>query len=145
MLASLRAIAAAAMSPPQFEAELHTSRGVERRRVSGIAISNNPLGEGRIHADGLDAGILGVYVAAPLSTAGLLRLAVEVFLGTWRDSPLVSEKEIDEVTLHFPRRKRGAMAVIDGELIELERSVTLRVHPGALKVIMPVDSMSAAG
>ncbi|UJW87117.1 NAD(+)/NADH kinase [Devosia sp. SL43] len=137
MLASLRAIGAAAINPPEFDAELVTKRGVEKCRVSGIAVSNNPLGEGQIHADRLDAGILGVYVAAPVSTSALIRLAVDVFLGSWRASPMVSEKEVEEVTLHFPKRKRGAHAVIDGELIKLDRSVALKVHPGALKVILP--------
>ena len=137
MLASLRAIGAAAINPPQFEAELHTGSDVEKRRVSGIAVSNNPLGQGQIHADRVDGGLLGVYVAAPLSTSALLKLVAEVFLGTWRASPLVTEQEVDEVTLHFPKRKRGAHAVIDGELIKLDRSVTLKVHPGALKVVMP--------
>lgn len=138
MLASLRAIAAAAVNPPEFEAEFHTGRGVEKRRVSGIAVSNNPVGTGHIpHADRLDAGVLGVYVAAPVSTSALLRLAADVFRGTWRASPRVSEKEVAEVTLHFPKRKRGAHAVIDGELIKLDRSVVLKIHPGALRVILP--------
>ena len=137
MLASLRAIAAAAINPPQFEAEFHTRKGIEKRRVSGIAVSNNPLGDGQIYADRLDAGVLGVYVAAPVSTSELLKLAADVFMGTWRASPMVSEKEIDEVTLHFPKRKRGAHAVIDGELIKLDRSVTLKAHPGALRVVLP--------
>jgi diacylglycerol kinase family enzyme len=138
MLASLRAVTAAAIRPPQFDAELHTKRGVESRRVSGIAVSNNPLGDGHIpHADALDAGVLGVYVAAPVSSSALIKLAVEVFLGTWRASPMVSEKEVAEVTLTFPKRKRGAHAVVDGELIKLDRSVTLKVHPGALKVLLP--------
>lgn len=138
MLASLRAITAAAIRPPQFEAEFHTKRGVEKRRVSGIAVSNNPLGDGHIpHADALDAGVLGVYVAAPVSSSALIRLAVEVLMGTWRASPMVSEKEVAEVTLSFPKRKRGAHAVVDGELIALDRSVTLKVHPGALKVLLP--------
>ena len=137
MLASLRAIGAAAINPPQFEAEFHTGAGIEKRRVSGIAVSNNPLGEGQIHADRLDGGVLGVYVAAPLSTSALLKLVADVFMGTWRASPAVTEKEVNEVTLHFPKRKRGAHAVIDGELIKLDRSVTLKIHPGALKVVMP--------
>lgn len=145
MLASLRAVGAAAMRPPAFEAELHTSKGMEKRRVSGIAISNNPLGERQIHADGLDAGILGVYVATAMSSAALLRLALDVALGSWRDSPMVSEKEVGEVTLHFPRRKKGAQAVIDGELITLDRSVTLRVHPGGLKVVLPRQSPPSEG
>jgi diacylglycerol kinase family enzyme len=143
MLASLRAIGAAALNPPQFEAELHTSNGIERRRVSGITISNNPLGDRQIHADGLHAGILGVYVAAPLSTTALLRLAIDVLLGSWRDSPMVSEEEVAEVTLHFPKRKHGAQAVIDGELINLDRSVVLKVHPGGLKVVLPKSSENA--
>src|SRR5690606_38621340 len=86
MLASLRAIGAAAINPPQFEAEIRTRNGVEKRRVSGIAVSNNPLGEGQIHADRLDSGVLGVYIAAPMSSAALLRLALELFLGSWRAS-----------------------------------------------------------
>ncbi|MCY1562507.1 hypothetical protein D9M68_999140 [compost metagenome] len=100
-------------------------------------MSNNPLGDGQIHADRLDTGMLGVYVAAPVSTSELLKLAVDLFLGTWRESPTVSEEEVAEVTLQFPRRKRGAHAVVDGELIKLERSVTIRAHPGALKVVLP--------
>lgn len=137
MVASLRAIGAAAMNPPQFEAELHTSKGIERRMVSGIAISNNPLGDGLIHADGLGRHVLGVYIAAPLGTFGLLRLALDVALGRWRESPLVSEKEIDEVTLHFPKRKRGAKAVVDGELINLDPAVRLEVHADGLKMVLP--------
>lgn len=137
ILASLRAIGAAAINPPQFDAEFHTSQGIETRRVSGIAVSNNPLGPGQIHADRLDRGVLGVYIAAPLSTSALLKLAVDVFLGTWRASPAVTESEVSEVTLHFPKRKHGASAVIDGELVKLDRSVTLKVHPGALRVMLP--------
>lgn len=140
MVASLRAIAAAVINPPDFEAELHTSRGVERRRVSGITISNNPLGERHIHADALDGGLLGVYVAAAMPTRALLQLAYSVFMGGWRDSPMVSEKEVREVTLQFPRRKHDAQAVVDGELIKLDRSVTLKVHPGALRVVLPAGA-----
>ena len=137
MLASLRAIGAAAINPPRFEVEFHTSKGVEKRRVSGVAISNNPLGEGQIYAGGLNAGVLGVYTAAPVSTSALMKLAADVLMGSWRASPAVSETEVDEVTLHFPKRKPGAHAVIDGELIKLDRSVKLKLHPGALKVLLP--------
>ena len=142
MLASLRAIGAAVIRPPKFDAEIHTSHGVEKRKASGIAISNNPLGEGPVpHADRLDTGMLGVYVAAPMTTGELVKLAFDVFLGTWRASPMVSENEVDEVTLQFPKRKRSAQAVIDGELIKLERSITLRIHPRALKVLLPKVTM----
>ncbi|KFC62526.1 Transcription regulator (Contains diacylglycerol kinase catalytic domain) [Devosia sp. LC5] len=138
MLASLRAIAEAVLHPPEFEAEIHTRNGSERQRVSGIAVSNNPVGDGHIpYADRLDAGLLGVYMAAPMSTWALIRLAVDVLLGKWRASDAVTEQEVEQVTLSFPWRKHDAHAVIDGELIKLAPSVTLKVHPGALKVLLP--------
>lgn len=140
MFASLRAVGAAAIDPPRFEVELRALGETSRRRVSGIAISNNPLGERNIHAAGLDEGRLGVYLAAPVSTSELARLAMDIFFGTWRDSPLVSEMETGEVELHFPRRKKSAQAVIDGELIPLDTRVTLKIHPASLPVILPAPT-----
>lgn len=141
MLASLLAIGSAAMRPPEFAAEIQTKNGREQMRVSGIAVSNNPLGDGHIpHADRLDAGLLGVYMAAPMSTWALIKLAIDVLMGNWRASPSVTEQEVAQVTLSFPRRKRDAYAVIDGELIKLAPSVSLKVHPGALKVLLPKAS-----
>lgn len=145
MLASLRAIGSAAMRPPEFAAEIQTKNGHEQMRVSGIAVSNNPLGDGHIpHADRLDAGLLGVYMAAPMSTWALIKLAIDVLMGNWRASPSVTEQEVAQVTLNFPRRKRDAYAVIDGELIKLAPSVALKVHPGALKVLLPKVADTAA-
>jgi diacylglycerol kinase family enzyme len=139
MLAGVRAVAGTIVSPPDFETDLVTGKGLERRRTSGVVVSNNPLGEGHVpHADQLDQGVLGVYVADPMSTPALARLLVQVMLGRWKASPLVTEAEVREVTLRFPRRKRSAQAVIDGELIHLEKEVVLKVHPKALKVMVPV-------
>ena len=138
MLASLRAIASAVINPPRFEAEIHTGRGTENRVAAGIAVSNNPLGTGPLpFAERLDTGMLGVYVADTMTTRELVQLAFDILLGTWRQSPLVSEKEVDEVTLHFPKRKKDAQAVIDGELINLEPVVRLKIHPRGLNVIRP--------
>jgi diacylglycerol kinase family enzyme len=140
ILASLRAIAAAAVNPPRFEAELQTSNGVERRQVSGISVSNNPLGNGQLFAERLDRGVLGVYVALPMSTSALLKLAVDLFTGSWQQSPLVEEREVGEVTLSFPKRKRSDRAVVDGELVKLDKRVRISIHPKALKVLRPRSS-----
>lgn len=137
ILASVRAVSVAAVNPPRFEVELRTGQSQSRRKVSGIAISNNPLGERHIHAAHLDSGKLGVYLAAPVSTSELTRLTMDIFLGSWRDSPLVSEMEVPEVELHFPRRKKSAQAVIDGELVALPDTVTLKIIPKGLPVILP--------
>jgi diacylglycerol kinase family enzyme len=138
MLASLRAILAAAVNPPRFEVELISAKGTLRRTASGIAVSNNPLDNGPMPvAATLDAGLLGVYVADQISTHELLNLAVDIMTGRWRANAAVSEVEVTDVVLRFPARKHGAHAVVDGELIDLERVVALKVHPLALSIVRP--------
>lgn len=139
MLASMRAIAMAVDRPPRFDAEIRTTHGVEIRKASGITVSNNLLGEGHIpHADSIDRGVLGVYVVDPMPAFALLKLCVQVLMGTWKGHPLVSEKEVTFVSLRFPKRKPSARALIDGELITLEKRVDIQIHPRALNVIAPV-------
>lgn len=143
-IASLRAIAAVAMRPPVFDVEMQTRRKVEQVRTSGIAVSNNMIGEGHVpHADTLDGGVLGVYVAEPMSSTALVRLATGVLIGRWKQSSLVSEKLVEHLTLRFPKRKQSAKAVIDGELVKLEREVVLKVHKLALPVIVPIAADDA--
>ena len=146
VLASLWAVAAAAMRPPRFQVVVITAQGREAREASGIAVSNNPLGYGHMpHPDRLDSGVLGVYLVDPMSSWSLLRLFVAVLLGRFRSSPQVAEREVSEVILDFPRRKRNAAAVIDGELTRLARRVEIRLHPRALKVIHPSVASATAG
>ena len=138
MLAGLRSVVTAAANPPNFDAEIRTSGRLERRRVSGIAISNNPFGQGHIpHPDRLDEGLLGVYIAQPMSAAAVIRLWSDILLGRWHSSDMVTEKTVSDMVLHFPRHRGGLRAVLDGELIKLEKTITLRVHAGGLKVILP--------
>jgi diacylglycerol kinase family enzyme len=142
--ASLRALWAALIKPPAFQVEVRTPRGVEKRVASGITVSTNPFGEGHLpHADRLDQGVLGVYISAPVSSMALARLFFRVMIGHWKASPAMSEKEVEEVTLNFPRRKHSAKAIIDGELIDLEPQVRLKIHPGALQVMVPAAMAKA--
>lgn len=144
MLASVRAILRAMLHPPDFEVEITSLRGVERRRISGLAVTNNPPGEGHIpYADRLDQGVLGVYLAKPVGSWAMMRLAIAVGLGRWRTRPEVLEREVKSLVLRFPHIKRSAQAVIDGELAELEPVVALKILPGALRVVMPSWSNSA--
>jgi diacylglycerol kinase family enzyme len=146
MVASLRAIMAAALNPPQFRVQLETPKGVITRTVSGIAVSNNPLDNGAVPvAETLDAGVLGVYLADRVTTSELLGLAFDVFTGRWRENDLVSEAEVPELTLHFPHKKSSAHAVIDGELVKLDRDVELRIHRLGLKVIRPAAPKDTEG
>ncbi|SFV29317.1 Diacylglycerol kinase family enzyme [Devosia crocina] len=138
MLASLRAIAAAAVNPPRFEVT-HDGAG-ERKQlvVSGIAVSNNRLDDTPVPVpETLDGGRLGVYFADTVTTGELLSLVVDVLTGQWRANPRVSELETDRIVFHFPKRKHDSHAVIDGELIKLDREVEVKILPRALKVIVP--------
>lgn len=146
LLASTRAIAAAMVRPPLFEVEIRTAAGVERRLASAVNVSNNLFEEGHIpHAGSLDAGTLGIYTVAPMSSWAMARLCSSVLLGRWKQNPDISEREVQAVTLHFPKRKRSAQALIDGELIDLPRQVVLRSHPAGLRVVLPrLDRQEAA-
>jgi diacylglycerol kinase family enzyme len=145
MWASIRAIIGTVARPPRFRAEIRTGRRIDVRTLSGISVSNNILGEGHVpYADDLTGGVLGVYVVEPMPAWELAKLCIKVLVGTWKAHPQVSEKEVEQITLSFPKRKRSAQAVIDGELIELEQQVDLRAHPGALKVVAPLVVMAVA-
>jgi diacylglycerol kinase family enzyme len=139
IIASVRAVVRAVRRPPVFWAEIRTARGLERRKATGITVTNNVLAEGHVpHADELDRGVLGVYVLKPLAPLALARLCFNVIMGHWKGNPEVSENEVKDVTLVFPRRKSSALALIDGELMPLAARIELRVHPGALQVVAPL-------
>lgn len=138
MLASLRAIAAAALNPPRFDVNYTDASGTHTRTVSGIIVSNNPLDDGPMPVAGqLDSGRLGVYFAAPVTTPELIALFFDVLIGRWRANPQITEQECETLLLHFPKRKKGAKAVIDGELVDLEQRVELKTLSRALQVLLP--------
>jgi diacylglycerol kinase family enzyme len=145
ILASCRAALGVLARPPNFTAEVVTMRGLERRRMAGIAVSNNPFDEGHLpRADALDRGVLGLYIMRPLGAWGLLKLAFGLVRGKWKSLPEVIDKEAHDVTIRFPSRKAGAVAVIDGELIALRQRVDLAIHPGALQVVVPAPVAEAS-
>jgi diacylglycerol kinase family enzyme len=145
LLASARALFGVVVQPPRFQAEVRTRRGLERRQCSAINVSNNLLGEGHApHADELQSGTLGVYVARPMTTPETIRLCIDVLRGSWKENPQVFEHEVEQVTLVFPRKKSSAMATLDGELIQLESRIDLMSHPRALRVVAPAAAAVAA-
>ena len=140
MIASVRAALGAMFNPPLFQAEIITPEGLERRRVAGISISNNPLDEGHLPLpDRLDQGLLGIYLMKPMTVPAMARLAFGLLRGKFRSLPEIIDKQAPEVTIRFPRWTSRARAVIDGELIPLDNRVAFKVLPGALRVIVPKD------
>ena len=138
MMASVRAAMGAILNPPIFTVDVLARGRLERRSIAGVSVSNNPLDEGHLPlADRLDRGVLGIYLVQPLTLAVTLRLAWGLLRGRFRSLPEVIDKEAREATIFFPRRKQSSMAVIDGELVTLSDRLDLKIHPGALSVVVP--------
>lgn len=144
MMASCRAAVGALLNPPRFRADIIAGGVTQSRSCSAIIVTNNPLEEGHApHPDGLAAGLLGIYIAKPMSFWELLKLGLSIVRGHWKDNPRVIEKQVQEVTLSFPRRKASAVATLDGELIDLPSRIELRVHPRGLMVVVPTEAATA--
>jgi diacylglycerol kinase family enzyme len=146
MAASSRAAAGAVLNPPSFTVEITSAHGLERRRVAGLSVTNNPLDEGHLPiADRLDRGVLGIYLVRPLTPRSAMRLGLGLVRGKFKSLPEIVDREVREATLRFPRKKPGALAVVDGELSILSGRVDLKIHPAALKVVLPKAAADAAG
>ena len=137
MRASTRAAFGVVFNPPEFEVEFEAAGLKETRRVSAISVSNNPFGENALlYADNLRSGELGFYTAKPLKPLGVARLAIDMLRGKFRENDAVMVLHPAEVHLHFPKLRAKANCVMDGELLPLERDVTVKLHPGELKVLV---------
>jgi diacylglycerol kinase family enzyme len=79
-------------------------------------------------------GHLGFYLAEPLSPWGVARLAIDILRGKLKENAAITAMKVREVELHFPQRRRTLKCVIDGELLPMERNLSLKLHPGELKV-----------
>ena len=146
MRASTRAALGVMLRPSRFEVIFdidHDGRN-EHRVVSAISVSNNPFGENPLFfADDLTSGKLGVYLADPLKPVGVAKLAVDILRGRLKDNDAVNATTAELVRLHFPKRRHGALCVVDGELLRMPRDVEIRVHPGELKVLVPATPTTA--
>lgn len=138
MAANVRAAVGVMLDPPEFEVEFDVDGVREHRRVSAINVSNNRFGnDGLLYADDVTGGHLGFYVANPLSSRGVAKLATDILRGRLRENADITEMTGSAVDLHFPKIDRAVNCVIDGELLPMGKDVALRLHAGELKVIVP--------
>lgn len=136
--ANVRAAVGVMLDPPEFEVEFDVDGVRERRSVSAINVSNNRFGnDALLYAEDVTGGHLGFYYAKPLDTSGVARLAYDILRGRLRENADITEMTGSAVDLHFPKMDRGVNCVIDGELLPMDRNVSLRLHAGELKVIVP--------
>ena len=139
MLASLTAMLAQFSRPPAFNVTMTLSERRSNQVLSALAVFNNPLGPGHMpYADRLDSGVLGIYTAGVLSRAAYLKLSADLIAGSWSSNADLREARTERIVLEFSAlRRRTSSALIDGELVALERHVEIRLEPQGLKVLRP--------
>ncbi|MCL6707520.1 diacylglycerol kinase family lipid kinase [Pseudomonas sp. R2.Fl] len=151
MRASSRAILGVILDPPEFEVmfDIDGDGRAETRQVSAISISNNSFGSSPLLVpDDPAGGHLGVYLAAPVPPSGVARLAFDILRGRLKENEAVDHATARTVRLHFPKHRKGALCVLDGELLRMPEYVEIRQHPGELQVIAPdveAPAVQAAG
>lgn len=126
--------------PMRLMVQLDGGRRV-RLWTRALSVANNRYAEGFglvMSRPRLDAGELALYVARRYGLWWWVRLVVGMFLGTWRGAKLVHERTAREVTIRSPRAALRVMS--DGEATILASPLVYRIHPRALRVIVPAPA-----
>jgi diacylglycerol kinase family enzyme len=144
MLASLRAVGSVILNPPSFDVEFTVDGVVHNHQASGIFVSNNQFGESSLmYASDVTGGHLGLYVADALSPTGVAKLATHILRGKMKESDSVTAMKLGEVELHFPVSRKDLKCVMDGELLNMDKDVHIKIHAGELKVLCNPGAPSA--
>lgn len=139
IFASVRAAMATMIHPPKLDVELELSETKVRTTTSNLAITNNLYAEGQRlpFTDQPDGGQLGVYITHARTRSELILWLLNMGIGRWRQNEQMEIHEATEVTVRICSRRRRFKCAIDGELRPLQRETRIRLHPGALRVVMP--------
>ncbi|WP_270937252.1 diacylglycerol/lipid kinase family protein [Falsiroseomonas oryzae] len=131
--------------PLRLHVELDGGRRAVRLWTRALSVANNRYAEGFglvMARPQLDGGELALYVARRYGLWWWVRLFVGMFLGTWRGARLVHERTAQQVTIRSPRAALRVMS--DGEALILTSPLVYRIHPGALRVIVPKPAEAVA-
>ena len=108
----------------------------ERRALIVELANGRQYGNGALiapHAK-LDDGLLDLIIVGPLSPLRLLWGALRLFNGTIDHAPEVSTRTASRITISAERPIRFH---VDGEVVDGRKTLTARVHRGALRVRVP--------
>ena len=142
--ASARAAWNTALNPPAVDVTLTIGEAEVLTRATAIGITNNLFGEGHLpYADDPEGGVLGIYVTVAEQRGEIARFLLDIARGKWRDNQQVEIHQAEKVTLKIRSRRTKLKSVIDGELCKLERETEIRIHPGALRVLLPASAVEA--
>lgn len=144
MQASARAAWATIKNPSAMKVTLVIGEAEIVTRTTAIGVTNNLFGEGHLpYADNPAGGVLGIYVTVAQQRGELVRFLFDIARGRWRASQHVEIHQADRVVLKIHSAARKFRAVMDGELVGLDRETTIEIHPGALNVLVPARTAQA--
>jgi diacylglycerol kinase family enzyme len=86
----------------------------------------------------LDDGKLSVYFLHRSGRRGLLMLVIRTVFGRLRQTHDFEEVNVEDIT--FETRKKRILVAFDGEVEMLETPLHYKIHPKALRVIVPADA-----
>ena len=136
MMASVRAFFTSLETIPLCQVRLRINGEVFEKKISALSITNNLFGSvAPPYALRPDGGELGVYFAGRLTRQDALSLAAEAFLGQMEENPRVTIKTATDVDLTILKAGKMSHIVLDGELHDLDETVTFTMYPGALTVL----------
>lgn len=142
--ASVKAAWATINNPPAMNVTLSIGKAEIAARITGIGITNNLFGEGHLpYADNPAGGVLGVYVTVAQQRTELLKFFFNMARGKWRDNQHVEIHQADRTVLKIHSGSSKFRAVMDGELVRLDRETTIEIQPGALNVLVPASIAKA--
>lgn len=142
--ASFRAAFRTVMNPPTMKVRLQFGQTELLARTTGIGVTNNLFGEGHLpYADTPDGGILGIYVTLARQRYELAHYALNMARGKWKTNEQVEIHEARDVEIQIVSAHRKFRCVVDGELHPLEERTRIRIHPKALRVLVPRVDVAA--
>ena len=83
----------------------------------------------------LDGGALCLFVLHDSGLSGLIKLVARALVGKTSTATEFDAVKTQEITIET--RRRSLRVALDGEVCDLKTPLLYRIHPGALKVIVP--------
>jgi diacylglycerol kinase family enzyme len=112
-------------------------------RVQTLVVANNYYDQ-RVGAimsrRRLDRGTLAAYLIRSFRLGDMMRLAVEMAAGRWRDDEVVHFEKVQRLTVTM--KKSRVLVTMDGEVEWLDVPLRFAMHPGSLNVLAPADTSS---
>lgn len=125
---------------------LAVDRGPQRiEMVQTLVVANNSYDQrfgAFMSRRRLDRGTLTTYFIRTFKLNDMLRLALEMFTGRWRDDEVVEFEKVRQLTVATKRPR--VLCTLDGEIVWLDSPMYFAVQPKSLTVLAAPDPVAVA-